>query len=114
MRSVLICVALACIAPGVFADSRDSRKPINAVQSQLTQLREAREMLRRNSEYALRDGRGRTKRDDIEQWAYTSQVAERVEALIREAQAGSPAQAKASLAEAREALNAAMSRALQI
>jgi TonB family protein len=114
MRALFVFIALAFLSQGAVAKSREVRKQIATVEKQLEQMQDAHELIRSNAPNAARDWRGRTKLEDIDQWAYTPAVEDRVESLLREASASEDAPAKAALDEAKKLLDDAMARALEI
>jgi len=66
------------------------------------------------SETAARDWRGRRKIEDLEQWAYTPSVNERVPALLNNARTADDAQAKVALDDASHLIDDASRRAREI
>jgi TonB family protein len=114
VRAFVLFIALALVSQGAFATSREVRKHITTVEKQLEQMRDAHASIRKSAPNAARDWRGRTKLEDIDQWAYTPAVEERVDALLRDARGAEDAPAKAAMDEAGKLLNDAMARALEI
>jgi TonB family protein len=114
MRALLVFIALALISQDASAASREVRKRIATVEKQRDQMRDAHDQIRNSVPEVGRDWRDRTKLDDIDQWAFTREVEERVESLLRDARASEDAAAMATVDEAGKLLDAAMTRALEI
>jgi TonB family protein len=113
-RALLIAGGLLLAAAGVSAATRSIQKDVTVIEQRLEQSRQARATIRSVSAQWPRDVRGRRKSDDIEQWAYSPEMEQRVQEWLHQArQADTPA-ARAALAQARQALDTADAKALEI
>lgn len=116
IRALLcLCLGLLVVGADASATSRDVKKRISIASRQLEQVRAAHTVVRIEEKAGPRDGRGRTKLEDIEQWAYTPALEQNVESLLREARAAADDTAvDAALDSAEKQLDAAKSQALAI
>ncbi|MEO8017780.1 MAG: energy transducer TonB [Pseudomonadota bacterium] len=115
MRTFTVfCAAFALVAPAVFAASSEAKVSVATVKEQLGSARDMREMFRRFQPTMTRDVRGRTKFDDLEQWAYTDDVDRRVASLLKDARRGKSPEQQAALEEASGLLRGAQLRAIEI
>jgi TonB family protein len=111
---ILVCTALAFIAPAAAEESRETRNAIAVVEEHFEQLRQGRDMLRKQTSTAQRDIRDRHKADDVEQWVFTPEFEKRVESLLRDARAPEEAAAQVALEEAKKLVDAALARAQEV
>lgn len=112
-RILLLCVTLAFICTDANATSREIRKRASTIEKQLDQLQDAHTLVRISNQ-SPRDSRGRTKLEDLEQWAYTAELDARVTALLKSARAAQDAQATADLDEAGRMVDRASAHAMEI
>ena len=111
--TALLCVTLAFICTNVSAASREIRKRTTTIEKQFEQMQDAHKLLRITARTPL-DSRGRSKIQDLEQWAYTTDLDGRVTTLLKNARAADDAQATFDLDEAARLVNGASTRALEI
>ena len=112
-RLILLCVTLAFLCTDAAATSHESRKRASTIEKQFDHIQDAHKLLRIIGK-SPRDSRGRSKLEDIEQWAYTAELDERVPALLKSARAAEDAQANADLEEAGRLVDGASTRAMAI
>jgi len=111
---ILVCTALAFIAPAAAAGSPETRNAIAAVEEQFEQLRHGRDVLRKHASNAQRDIRDRQKADDVEQWVCTPEFEKRVESLLRDARGPEEAAPQVALEEAKKLVDGALARAQEV
>lgn len=109
---VLLCLAL--VSADASATSRENKKRISTLEKQFTMMQVWHRSAKSESASASRDWRGRLKIEDLEQWAYTPVVNERVPALLENARTADEAQAKVALDDASQLIDGASARALEI
>jgi TonB family protein len=112
-RLLLLCLTLVFLCTDVAAASREIRKRATTIEKQFDVMQDAHKLLRITAR-TPRDSRGRNKIEDLEQWAYTAELNERVPALLKSARAADDAQANADLDEAARMVNGASRRAMEI
>lgn len=112
-KILLLCVTLAFFCTDATATSREIRKRASTIEKQFDQMQAAHKLLRITGK-SPRDSRGRTKIEDIEQWAYTAELGDRVPALLNSARAAEPAEATTDLEEAGRLVDGASTRAMAI
>jgi TonB family protein len=110
----LVCatLSLSLFIPQAMGAGRQLAKRISTIDKQLEQVRLSRDTIR--SAPVVRDLRGRSKAEDIGQWAYSAEMERRVEALLKTARASDAATAKSTLDDAERAIASASSKALEI
>jgi TonB family protein len=107
--------ALALFVHDASATSREVKKRISIVEKQLEQVGKTHTLLRLTEANGPSDWRGRTKLEDIGQWAYTPELQPRVESLLSEARAADDdAAALAALDAAEKQIDTAKQQALAI
>jgi len=111
---ILMSVALVFACPDASATSRESRKRLKTLEQQFTLMQMWHRSAKSESASASRDWRGRLKIDDLEQWAYTPAVNERVPVLLNSARDAEDAQAAKALDDATRLIDGASARAQQI
>jgi len=111
---ICLFIALAFAAADASASTREVRKRISIAEKQLDQIHDAHTLLRLTTAGGPRDGRGRTKLEDIEQWAYTPALDTSVKQLLGDARKADEAAAKVALDDAEKQLDLARSQALAI
>jgi len=112
-RLIVLCAALVFFCTDATATSRDIRKRASVIEKQFDQMQDAHKLLRITGK-SPRDSRGRSKIEDIEQWAYTTEFDERVPALLKSARAAEGDQANSNLEEAGRMVDGASTRAMAI
>jgi TonB family protein len=112
-KILLLCVTLAFFCPDASATSHEIRKRASTIEKQFDQMQAAHKLLRITGK-SPRDSRGRTKIEDIEQWAYTAELDDRVPALLKSARAAEGAQATTDLEDAARLVDGASTRAMAI
>src|SRR6187551_1805566 len=112
-RFILVCLTLAFFCTDAAATSREIRKRAATIEKQFELMQDAHKLLRITAR-TPRDSRGRNKIEDLEQWAYTAELDERVTALLKSARAAEDVQANADLDEAARLVNEASRRAMEI
>ena len=110
---ILMSIALVFACPDASA-SATTRKRISTIEKQYTLMQMWHRSAKSESQSAPRDWRGRLKIDDLEQWAYTSSVNERVPELLETARKSDDAQAKTALDDATRLIDDASARARDI
>ena len=111
---ILASLALVFVSPETSANSSATRKRITTVEKQFTMMQLWHRSAKSEAPSTSHDWRGRQKIDDLEQWAYTPVVNERVPALLDDARAADDAQAKVALDKASELIDGASARAREI
>jgi TonB family protein len=115
MRTFTACWAVvALVASAAVARSAEGSITVAAVRKQLGHVQDIREMFRRDLPNMQRDARGRTKLDDVEQWAYTDELDRRVVSLLKDAGKGRSPEEQSALKEANGLLRGAQTRAIEI
>jgi len=107
---ILMSVALVFACPDASATSRESRKRLRTLEQQFTLMQVWHRSAKAESASASRDWRGRLKIDDLEQWAYTPTVNERMPVLLDSARDADDAQAAKALDDASRLIDGARSR----
>ena len=111
---VLMSVALVFACPDASATSRESRKRLKTLEQQFTLMQVWHRSAKAESASASRDWRGRLKIDDLEQWAYTPAVNQRIPELLESARNADDAQGKKALDDASQLIDGASARAREI
>ena len=112
---ILVFVALLFACPDASATTRENRKRLNTLEQQFTLMQVWHRSAKSESQGAKRDWRGRLKIDDLDQWAYTSTVNQRVPALLETARTSEDdAKAKVALDDASRLIDTASTRAREI
>ena len=111
---VFLVLSLTLVAADASASTREVRKRISIAEKQLDQIHDSHTLIRLTAANGPRDGRGRTKIEDIEQWAYTAALDTNVKQLLSDARDADEAAAKAALDDAEKQLDLAKRQALAI
>jgi len=111
---ILMSVALVFVCPDASATSRENRKRLTTLEKQFTMMQVWHRSAKSESASASRDWRGRLKIDDLEQWAYTPAVNQRVPELLDSARDADDAQAAKALDDASKLIDGASARARDI
>ena len=112
--SICLFIALSFVAADASATSREIKKRINIAEKQLGQIHDSHTLIRLTAANGPRDGRGRSKIDDIEQWAYTPALDTNVKQLLGDARSADDAAAKIAIEDAEKQLDRAKQQALAI
>jgi len=111
--ALFVLVSALCCAEAS-AGTRPTRKEVTTVEKQFTMMQIWHRSARAEAKNASHDFRGRHKIDDLEQWAYTPRLNERVPALLETARNAGDTQAKAALDEASQLIASSSARAREI
>jgi TonB family protein len=115
MLRAIILTGLALLCADASAASRETRKRISTLEKQYTLMELWHRSAKSESQGAARDWRGRLKVDDLDQWAYTATVNQRVPALLEKARTSEDdAQANVALEDASQLIDGASARAREI
>jgi TonB family protein len=114
MRAWMCLFIALAFASTASATTREVRKRISIAEKQLDQIHDAHTLIRLIAANGPRDGRGRTKLEDIEQWAYTAALDTNVKQLLSDARTADEAVANAALENAQKQLDLAARQAMAI
>jgi TonB family protein len=112
-RILLLVVTLALFCTEATATSHEIKKRASTIEKQFDHMQDAHKLLRITGRTPL-DSRGRSKIEDIEQWAYTAELDQRVPQLLKSARAAEERQASTDLEEAGRLVDGASMRAMAI
>jgi TonB family protein len=111
---VLLALLIGWTVPASAELSRSTAKRVARIERQLEQIRDALESVKVGSQ-DRKDARGRSKYDDIRQWAYSAAVERRLEEQIARARnASTDTEAGLAVDAAQTVIDDAMQRAQQI
>lgn len=115
MLRAVILMSIALVCADASATSRETKKRISTLEKQFTMMQVWHRSAKSESLSASRDWRGKFKIQDLEQWAYTPTVNQRVPALLEKARTSEDdAKATAALDEASQLIDGASARAREI
>ena len=110
----LVSIVMLFACPDASATSRENRKRLTTLEKQFTMMQVWHRSAKSESTSASRDWRGRLKIDDLEQWAYTPAVNQRVPELFESARHADDIQAMKALDDASQLIDGASARARDI
>lgn len=105
--ALLLCLPLAVSRPAPAQDTLTYEQRITRLTKSLALIRENDDAMRAEADKAYRDLRGRTARDDINQWVFPPEFIEKVLELLEKARAAQPGSPTDELNEADSKMYAA-------